>query len=207
MFLSAPSAVPVKAVHGRTKSDVINSRPSVFSSFASASSSQSSHPSQHPQTQQSTYQPSSLKSSLRFDELQSHSTSTFLRSINKDSSSSSFSSSSSSSSSSSKRRSILYEKPLVLQSSRAPAASLYLRLPSDEVEVLKGVTSLLRLMKAALFSHSMLGEDNISNRNCNRRSRNDGSYRSDEITDNFLFADEDGNPARLDCLLPSSASS
>ncbi|KAH7832708.1 uncharacterized protein MONOS_10946 [Monocercomonoides exilis] len=193
MFLSAPSAVPVKAVHGRTKSDVINSRPSVSSSVSS--SSQSSHPSQHPYTQQSTYQPSSLKSSLHFDELQSHSTSSFLRSI------------SNSSSSSFKRRSMLCERPLVLQSSRAPAASLYLRLPSDEVEVLKGVTSLLRLMKAALFSHSMLGEDNISNRNCYRRSRNNGSYRSDEITDYPLFADEDGNPARLDCLLPSFASS
>ncbi|KAH7815349.1 uncharacterized protein MONOS_9327 [Monocercomonoides exilis] len=155
MFLSAPSAVPVKSVHGRTKSDVINSRPSVSSSVSS--SSQSSHPSQHPYTQQSTYQPSSLKSSLHFDELQSHSTSSFLRSINI-------------SSSSFKRHSMLRERPLVLQSSRTPAALLYLRLPSNDVEMLKGVTSFLLSMKASFSLLSLLCEDNNSNRNCNRRS-------------------------------------
>ncbi|KAH7816942.1 uncharacterized protein MONOS_4939 [Monocercomonoides exilis] len=166
MFLSSPSAVSAESVHGMTKSDVINSSPSVSSSSAAASvsssssssSSQSSHPSQHPHIQQSTFQPSSLK-------------------------------------------------PLDLQSSRAPAASLHLRLQSDEVEVLRGVTSLLWSIKATLSSLFLLGEDNNSNRNFNRRSRNDGSYRSDEITDYPLFADEDGNSARLDCLLLSSASS
>ncbi|KAH7829096.1 uncharacterized protein MONOS_9479 [Monocercomonoides exilis] len=197
MILSSPSAVPAKSIHGRTKSDVINSGTSVSSSAAS-SSSQSSHPSQHLHAQQSTFQPFSLKSSLRFDELQSHSTSSFLRSI---------SNSSSSLSSSFKRRSMLCERPLVLQSSRAPAASLYLRLPSDEVEVLRGVTSLLWSMKAALSLLSPLGEENNSNRNCNRSSRSDRSDRSDRITDYPLFAGEDGNTAKLGCLLPSSASS
>ncbi|KAH7828972.1 uncharacterized protein MONOS_8140 [Monocercomonoides exilis] len=192
MFLSSPSAVPVKAAYGRTKSDVINSRPSVSSSVSS--SSQSSHPSQHPYTQQSTYQPSSLKSSLHFDEPQSHSTSFFLRFI-----------SNSSSSSSSKRRSMLFERTLVLQSSRQLVASLYVRLPSDEVEVLRGVTSLLWFMQAALSSLSLLGEDNSSNNsNSNSSDGRSRSDRSDRITDYPLFADEDGSTARLDCLLPSS---
>ncbi|KAH7814779.1 uncharacterized protein MONOS_18425 [Monocercomonoides exilis] len=106
------------------------------------------------------------------------------------------------SSSSSKSRSVLRERPLVLQSSRTTAALLYPCLPSNDVKMLRGVTSLLWSMKAALSSLSLLGEDN--NSSSNGRSRSD---RNNRITDYPLFADEDGNTARLDCLLPSSASS